>query len=131
MLQFDNSANSTPYADSETLLSKQFFNSVLIVESKERSFEDLKVIPMHEEVIKLGNGERILAICSEQKELSLKSHNNIYGLDVDINKFLPHSQRYLSKHHLDLLIVKSAILEQHYGDSLSPLVSAFTHADGR
>lgn len=71
-----------------------------------------------------------MTICSEQKEPSLQPHNNIYGLGVDINQFLPHSQRYLSKHHLDLLIVKSAVLEQHYGDPLSPFVSVFTHSGG-
>lgn len=135
MTQFDHSAHSTLYhtlcVGGETLPGKQFFNTVFVIESKERSFEDLKVIPTHEEVIKLGGGERILAICSEQKEPSLQPHNNIYGLDVDINQFLPHSQRYLNKHHLDLLIVKSAVLEQHYSDSLSPFVSAFTHSDGR
>lgn len=51
MIQFDHSAHSTLYhtlcVDSEVLPSKQFFNAVFVIESKERSFEDLKITPPH------------------------------------------------------------------------------------
>ena len=47
-----------------------------------------------------------------------------------LNKFLPSSQKYLTKHYLDLIILKSIMLEQHYGDLTSPFVSAYTHSDG-
>jgi hypothetical protein len=89
------------------------------------------IIPVHEEVLKLNDGEKILAICSEQREAFLQSRNYIHRLNADMNKFLPTSQKYLTKHYLDLIILKSIVLEQHYSDSVSPFVSAYTHSGGK
>jgi hypothetical protein len=88
------------------------------------------IIPVHEGVVKLNDDEKVLAICSEQQEVSL-SRNYIHLLNADIDKFLPSSQKYLTKHYLDLIILKSVMLEQHYGDLTSPFVSAYTHSDGK
>ena len=99
-------------------------------EPKEHAHDDLVIIPVHEGVVKLNDDEKVLAVCSEQQEVSL-SRNYIHLLNADINKFLPSSQKYLTKHYLDLIILKSIMLEQHYGDLTSPFVSAYTHSDGK
>lgn len=111
----------------------EFFDKIWLCndEPKEHANEDLTIIPVHEGVVKLNDGEKVPIFLHEQKSGTVSPmYSNIYSPGVGFGKFLPLSQRYLAKHDLNLIMLESIILKQHYGDLTSPFVSAYTHSDG-